>query len=121
MLRCVIIGIIVGAVAELGARWLQLWVYRRPHYPIVNVVVVFGIIMGSLAALVPGLGVTLVFVIAFAVGLLYEIVNLTQLHWWSFPGERVAFVHGHATIVVAIAVLWGFVPLLIAAVRAVAF
>lgn len=121
MLRCVIIGIVIGAVAELGARWLQLWVYRRPHYPIVNVVAVFGIIMGSIAALVPSLGIALAFVIAFAVGLLCEIVNLTQLHWWSFPGERVAFIHGHAAIVVAMALLWGFVPLLIAAVRAVAF
>ena len=121
MLRCVIIGIIIGAVAELGARWLKLWVYRRSQYPIVNVVAVFGIIMGSLAALVPSLGLVVAFVIAFAVGLLYEIVNLTRLHWWSFPGERVAFIHGHAAIVVAIALLWGFVPLLIAAVRAVAF
>ena len=121
MLRCVIIGIVIGAVAELGARWLKLWVYQRPHYPIVNVVAIFGIIMGSIAALVPSLGVVLAFVIAFGVGLLYEIVNLTHLHWWSFPGERVAFVHGHAAIVVAMALLWGFVPLLIAAVRAVAF
>jgi hypothetical protein len=85
VLRCVIIGIVIRTVAELGVRWLQLWVYRRPHYPIVNVVAIFGIIMGSIATLVPSLG------------------------------------HRHAAIVVAIALLWGFVPLLITAVQAVAF
>jgi len=112
---------VIGAITEFGAHVLQLWVYRRPYYPIVNVVVVFGIIMGSIGALVPSLGLALAFVIAFAVGLLYEIVNLTQLHWWSFPGERVAFIHGHAAVVVAIALLWGFVPLFITALQAVAF
>jgi hypothetical protein len=119
VLRCVIIGMIVGTVAEIGARWLQLWMYRRPQYPVVNVVAVFGIIMGSLAALVPSIGVGVAFVIAFAVGLLYEIVNLARLHWWSFPGERVAFIHGHAAVVMMMALLWGSVPLLIASVRAV--
>jgi hypothetical protein len=96
VLRCVIIGMVIGAVAELGARSLQLWVYRRPRYPIVNVVVVFGIVMGSIAGLVPRLGLARAFVIACAVGLVWEIVNLTRL-------------------------LWGFVPLLITAVQAVGF
>jgi hypothetical protein len=121
VLRCVIIGMVIGAVAEFGAGSLQLWVYRRLHFPIVNVVAVFGIIMGSIAALVPLLGLALAFVIAFAVGLLCEVVNLTRLHWWSFPGERVAFIHGHAAVVVMLALLWGSVPLLIASVRAAVF
>jgi hypothetical protein len=121
VLRYVIIGIVIGAIAELGARSLRLWVYRRPQYPIVNVVVVFGIIMGSIAGLVPRLGLTLAFIVACAVGLLWEIVNLTRLHWWSFPGERVAFIHGHAAVVVVITLLWGFVPLLITAFQVVAF
>lgn len=118
VLFCICVGIVFGVAAEFGARAFRLWVYRRPQYPVVNVVAVFGLIMGGLAALVPTVGGIAAFLIAFAAGLAYEILNLTQLHWWDFPDRRLLFIHGHAAIVVTLAVMWGVVPVLIASLRA---
>ncbi len=118
MLFCVCIGIVFGIAAELAARRLRLWVYQRPQYPIINVIVVFGLLMGGIAALVPTVGGIAVFLIAFGAGLAYEILNLRQLHWWDFPDQRLVFIHGHVAIVVTLAVTWGIVPVLIASVRA---
>lgn len=118
MLRCILIGMIIGVASEAGARRLSLWIYRQPQYPIMNVIVMFGIVMGGIASLVPSLGITAAFSIAFAIGLGYEIANLRILDWWYFPGERLAFIRGHAAIVVVISLLWGAVPLMAAAVHA---
>ncbi len=114
VLACVCVGVVFGIVAEFGARRLRLWIYRRPLYPIINVVAVFGLAMGGLAAFVPMFGRIPAFLVAFAAGLGYEILNLTRLHWWDFPGARLAFIHGHPAIVVTVAAMWGFVPVLIA-------
>jgi hypothetical protein len=121
MLRCMLIGGVIGVVSEFGARTLRLWIYRQPHYPIINVIVTFGIIMGAIASFVPSIGPLPAFAIAFVYGLAYEIANLRVLHWWDFPDERVGFIRGHAAIVVAIALLWGVVPLMIVAVQATLF
>ena len=119
MLRCIVIGCVIGAGGEFAARKLDLWVYRAPRYPILNVIVVFGIIMGGVASMLPALGVLLSCTIAFAIGLGYEVVNLRLLRWWYFPGERLLFIHGHAGIVVALGALWGLVPAMIACVEGV--
>lgn len=121
MLRCLLIGMIIGVITELGARTLSLWIYRQPYYPVINIIVTFGIIMGGVARLAPSLGLLPAFLIGFAIGLGYEIANLQILDWWYFPGERLAFVHGRAGIVTAIAVLWGIVPVVIAAVQKALF
>ena len=121
VLRCMIIGMLLGAVTEAIARTLGLWVYRRPQTPIINVVVMFGLIMGGIASLVGPLGIVGTFVLAFAIGLAYEIANLRLLDWWYFPGDRMAFVRGHAAIALVLAVLWGSVPLLTAACHGVLF
>ncbi len=115
MLRLYLLALLVGIAGESMARWQRLWVYRGPLYPVTNVLVMFGLIMGTLAALLPRLGALSVFVLAFAVGLAYEIANLRALHWWTFPGERLYFLRGHAQVVAAISLLWGAVPLLVAA------
>ena len=121
MLRCMLISMVIGIVSEITARMLRLWVYRSGRTPIVNVVVMFGLVMGGIAALVPHIGLLPVFCLAFAVGLMYEIANLYALDWWYFPDERLAFIQGHAAIVVTIALLWGAVPLLTAGVRTAGF
>ena len=121
MLGCIAIGMVIGAAAELSARRLGLWIYRQPQYPIMNVIVMFGIIMGSVAGLVPHLGRPMTFAIAFAIGVVYEIANLRMLNWWYFPGQRLAVVHGHAAIVVVLSILWGAVPLMTAALHAALF
>ncbi len=114
MLRCMLIGMAIGVVTESAARLLRLWIYHQPQTPIINVVVVFGIIMGGVASYAHTIGLVAAFAVAFAVGLVYEVANLRFLHWWYFPDERLAFIRGNAQIVVVIALLWGAVPVMIA-------
>jgi len=119
VLRCVVIGMLIGTATELVARTLRLWIYRQRHTPVLNVVIVFGLIMGALASRIRPLGLPLVVGIAVGVGLVYEIGNLRVLKWWDFPDERLAFIRGHAAIVVVLALLWGAVPVMIVGVQAV--
>ncbi len=114
MLRFMLIGALIGIAAELGAWALGLWVYRQPQTPVLNIVVMFGVIMGGLASWVRVIGVLPVYWLGFAVGLLYEALNLRVLKWWDFPGERLAFVRGHTAIILVLAVAWGVVPVVIA-------
>ncbi len=117
MLRCVVIGMLIGVATEVVARTFRLWVYHQRHTPVLNVLIVFGLIMGALASRMRPLGLPLVTGIAVGVGLAYEIANLRVLKWWYFPNDRLAVIRGHATIVVVLALLWGAVPGMIVAVQ----
>jgi hypothetical protein len=114
MLRFMLIGVLIGIATELGAWALGLWVYRQPQTPVLNVVVMFGVIMGGVASLVRVIGLLPAYWLGFAVGLIYEVLNLRVLKWWDFPGERLAFVRGHTAIILVLAVAWGVVPVVIA-------
>lgn len=114
MLRCIVIGLGLGVAVEVVARVLNLWRYHHAQTPILNVIGMFGLVMGGLAGLVPQLGAAGSAGAAFAAGLAYEILNLRVLRWWYFPGERMGFIAGHTAIVLVLAALWGATPLLIA-------
>jgi hypothetical protein len=118
VLPYVLISMVFGVVTEVSARVLKLWVYRQPQTPVLNVIVVFGLVMGSVATLVPRHGRLVAFAIAFALGLAYEIANLAFLKWWDFPDERIGFIRGHAALVLVISALWGGLPVLTATVHA---
>ncbi len=117
-MRCILIGSLIGVATEIMARAFKLWVYRQPQTPILNVIVMFSLVMGGVASLVPRIGLLPVFLIGFAIGLLYEIANLQWLDWWYFPGERLSLLRGHTAIVLVIALLWGAVPVMIASAQA---
>ena len=117
MLACVLLGMIIGTVTEVTARTCRLWLYRRPHTPVVNVIGMFGFIMGGLAAAAGHLGTAATFGLAAAIGLAYELANLHILDWWYFPDQRMAVVRGHTAIVLTLTLTWGLVPLMIAAAR----
>ena len=118
MLACVLIGMALGVVTEVCARLLNLWVYRQPQTPVLNVIVVAGLVMGALATLVPRYGMLRAFVAGAAVGLAYEIANLGFLKWWDFPDRRLGFIRGHVAIVVVASAGWGVMPLIVASVHA---
>jgi hypothetical protein len=109
----------IGVAAELVARTFRLWIYHQRQTPVLNVVIVFGFIMGTLASRMRPLGLPLVVGVGVGIGLAYEIANLRVLKWWYFPNERLAFIRGHAAIVVVLALLWGAVPVMIVAVQKV--
>ncbi len=112
VLRCVVIGMLIGTATELVARTFHLWVYHQRWTPVLNVLIVFGLIMGTLASRIRPLGLPVVVGVAVGVGLVYEIANLRVLKWWYFPNERLAFIRGHAAIVLVLALLWGAVPVM---------
>lgn len=114
MLRCIVIGLGLGVIVEVAARLLNLWRYHHVQTPILNVIGMFGLVMGGLASLVPQLGVVGSAGAAFVAGLAYEILNLRVLRWWYFPDGRMGFIAGHTAIVLVLAALWGVTPLVIA-------
>jgi hypothetical protein len=112
--RCIVIGMLIGVIAEIIARVLRLWLFRHPLLALLNVLVVYGLIMGALASRIRPLGALLTFAIAAAVGLAYELANLQFLRFWRFPDERDDGSAGRAAMVLVISLLWGLVPLITA-------
>ncbi len=100
----------LGVVTETLARLSNAWRYRRAGFVLVNLLVMYGVVQGSLAALVPRRGALVAAALGAMSGLLYEIVNLRWLHWWSFPGQRMVMVRGHVAILAVLTILWGLVP-----------
>jgi hypothetical protein len=113
----VLTGILIGLVSEAGARHQRLWVYRRPLYPVLNVIVMFGLVMGSVAELAQAIGLAGAFGAGFAIGLSYELLNLTLLDWWYFPDGCLYMLRGKMACAAGVAVAWGAVPVAIAVVR----
>ena len=113
MLRAFVTAVAIGVVTELAARRGRLWVYRRPLYPVLNVLVVFGAVMGAIATLGARLGVVAVFGIGVAIGLAWELANVAVLDWWFFPGDRLGVVRGRTACALAIAITWGLVPVMV--------
>jgi hypothetical protein len=114
VLRVFLIALAIGVLSEVVARLARLWLYRRPIYPVLNVLVVFGALMGGVATLAPSLGLAGVFGLGFALGLVYEVANLALLGWWIFPGDRLLFLRGKAACAVGVSVSWGLVPVAVA-------
>ena len=120
MLRVFVIAVAIGALSEAVARLARLWLYRRPIYPVLNVLVVFGAVMGGVAMLAPSLGLAGVFGLGFALGLAYEAANLAVLDWWTFPDDRLLFLRGKTACALGVSVSWGLVPVAVAMLGGVA-
>lgn len=114
MVRCIVIGLVLGTATEALARWLSLWRYHHARTPIINVIGMFGLVMGGLGSLVPRIGVVPAAAAGLVAGLAYELLNLHVLHWWYFPNERMGFVAGHTAILGVLALLWGMAPVIVA-------
>ena len=113
MLEAYVCGCFVGVVGETIARTARLWLYRTPIYPVTNVLVMFGLIMGALSLAVPTLGHLPVLLIAAAIGYGYELLNFAVLDWWDFPGDRFLVFEGEQACALSVGALWGVVPLII--------
>lgn len=102
------VGVMIGCGAELVAWWLKFWLYRSRLTPWVNVLFMFGVVMGGVAS--APLGTLLKFVLAGFVGLSYELMNAYIWRAWVFPGERLGPIRGYGAISVALGVAWAVVP-----------
>jgi len=112
VLEAWLVGVGIGVLGEVTARALRFWLYRDPVYPVLNVAVMFGIVMGGLSLLVPRIGGGGVFLLGLAIGYAYEWLNFAALDWWRFPNDRFLAFRGKQGCAVSVAVLWGTVPLL---------
>ena len=108
-----LVAVVVGIAAEVAARIGRFWLYRKPINPVINVIVVFGLVMGGLSLAVPALGHLTVFLLAWAIGYGYEQLNFTVLHWWDFPGDRFLIFEGRQACAISVGALWGLTPLIV--------
>ena len=113
MLSTYLIALAVGVGAEVTARTGRLWIYRNPDYPVINVLVMFGLLMGGLSLAIPALGVIPVLLIATAFGYGYELLNFALLKWWDFPEDRFLVFRGQQACALSVGVLWGCTPLIV--------
>lgn len=106
-----LIAVSIGIAAEFMAKSLGLWRYRNPLYPVINVLVMFGVVQGALlSSAVPAMGYLPVFLLGWGVGYAYEQLNFALLSWWDFPDDRFLVFRGKQACAVSVGVLWGLVP-----------
>jgi hypothetical protein len=110
----VLIGIGVGVAGEIGALLRRLWVYRNPLYQVLNVLLMFGLVMGTLAWAGSALGTPALFALGFGIGLLYETLNFVRLDWWYFPDNRLLGLQGKTACALGVSIAWGTVPVTVA-------
>jgi len=115
---CFITALTIGVCVETVARVLGLWRYRSPVFPLINILLVFGLIEGlSVGWFVGGRdalrGVFPVLFMAGAVlGILIEGLNEFWIHAWSWSDRPILGVRRSIDKAAFVGVTWGFVPLL---------
>ena len=110
VLTLILITASIGVFAEFTAYRFKFWIYRKPHYPVINVLFMFGLLMGVISLAVPVLGWAPIFIVATLIGYGYEKVNFSHLHWWDFPNDQFLFFKGKNACAWAVGCLWGAVP-----------
>ena len=112
MLEAYLSACLVGLVMETIARIGRLWIYRKAINPVINILIMFGLVMGGLSLVVPTLGHVPVLLIAAVIGYGYEQLNFSVLEWWDFPGDRFLLFQGKQACALSVGALWGLVPLI---------
>jgi hypothetical protein len=112
MLETYLSACLVGFVTETLARTARLWIYRKPIYPMINILIMFGLVMGGLSLVIPTLGHGTVLLIAAAIGYGYEQFNFAVLKWWDFPDDRFLVFEGKQACALSVGALWGLAPLI---------
>ena len=72
--------------------------------------VVYGLIFGSLSAALVNYPVALRFAAGAIVGILYEGLNIAILRVFSFPNQRLLFLRGPIALSFGAGVCWGLLP-----------
>jgi hypothetical protein len=114
MIRALLLGMALGVAAEILAYSANWWKYHKTISPLINILVMFGLVMGAVSLLQPTLGTGGVFLLGVLIGYAYEWANFLVLDWWVFPDERFLVFRGRQGCAVSVAVIWGLVPLTVA-------
>lgn len=100
----------IGVFAEIAAYSFKFWIYRKLRYPAINVLLMFGVVMGTISLAVPAIGVVPIFIVASLIGYGYEMINFSHLHWWDFPNGQFLVFKGKKACAWSVGCLWGGVP-----------
>lgn len=115
-LTFLLVALAIGALSELVARILRLWTYRSPGSPVLNILLVFGLIQGLGVAWTVGAGqppvaiAPVLFMIGALLGLAYEGLNEFALHSWAWPETPLLGLRRSIDKAAAVGVAWGAVP-----------
>jgi hypothetical protein len=115
---CFLAALAIGTCVEGIARLLNLWTYRSPLYPLINVILVFGLIQGFGVGWVIGgrealRGVfPVLFMVGAVLGLLTEGLNEYWLHAWTWSKRPLLGIRRSIDKSAFVGVSWGFTPLL---------
>jgi len=116
--KYLLIAIALGVASELVARVLRIWVYRNVASPILNVLLMFGVVQGVgvgwlIGAHLPVISMAPVLLMTGAViGITYEGLNEFRLHSWSWPETSLFGLTRPIDKVALVGVAWGFVPVI---------
>jgi hypothetical protein len=108
----------IGSATEAGARLLRLWRYRSLAFPILNILVVFGLIQGLVVGWVIGgrqnlLSIApVLFMVGAVIGILLEGLNLYWWRAWSWPAKPLLGIERPIDKAAFIGFIWGFAPVL---------
>ena len=106
-------GIGVGVAGETGRRPAALGL-PQPALSVLNVLLMFGLVMGTLAWAGGASGTAALFALGFGIGLLYEMLNFARLDWWYFPDDRLLGLRGKTACALGVSIAWGTVPVTVA-------
>lgn len=112
MLIYIVCAMGLGVVTEALAYALSLWWYHKAWMRLPNIIVMFGLVYGSLAWVMAAQSFLLQFLAGAAIGVAYELANDRWLKLWHFPGDPWTFLSGQKAVI-GVGLAWGAVPLLV--------
>jgi hypothetical protein len=111
-LKFVAVSILLGMIAEILARAMQLWVYTPRRMVAVNVLVTVGLLFGTIAWLTQGTSLPVQFLCGAIIGIAYEVLNFAGLNAWYFPDDKCLFLKGKPALTIGVGLAWGMYPVL---------
>ena len=115
-------ALLIGLISEQAARAMRLWSYRKRFYPIVNVIVAFGLVQGLGVAWTIGgrqdVGkiAPVLFMVGAVVGIAMEGANEYWLDAWSWTRRPILGISRPIDKAAFIGVMWGFAPVITVAI-----
>ena len=105
---CIIIGSIVGILAETAAYLFQLWIFTPWWFFIPWGIIWEGLLFGSLAFFIRKIHLIGQYGISAIAGCIGEIISIYIYPIWVFPGNNLLFLHGPIAIIISLSIIWGF-------------
>ncbi len=116
-----LLAVALGVLTEGAALGLKLWRYRNPLLPLLNILLMFGVVQGVclagfVGAQVPLLSIAPVLLMAGAlVGLAYEGANHFWLQAWTWSAAPLVGLSQPIDKAALVGASWGMVPVTIVA------